>query len=172
MRCPNRGLCIALLAGLAALAGCDARSPLGNPATQREEAIPSKEVGHGALRFVEGYVRGYEQARREGKPMLVFFTVEGCGYCEETVREASADEDVVRLSGKFVCILVDADLEPEICRDFRVRGYPTIQFMSPQGVPLNRLMGKTAPRQLALQMQAALQATASRVQYIRQTAVR
>lgn len=104
--------------------------------------------------------------------MLVFFTAQGCGYCEQTVREASADADVVRLSKKFVCILVDADLEPEICRDFRVRGYPTIQFMSPQGVPLNRLMGKTGPRQLALQMQAALQATASRMQYIRQTAVR
>jgi len=88
------------------------------------------------------------------------------------IREASADEQVVRLSKRFVCILVDADLEPEICRDFRVRGYPTVQFISPRGVPLNRMMGKTPAQQLAVEMQAALEATATRVRYIRETTLR
>ena len=104
--------------------------------------------------------------------MLVFFTVPDCSYCEQMVREASADEQVVQLSRRFVCILVDADTEPEICREFRVRAYPTIQFMSPQGVPLNRVTGKTPAGQFASQMQAALQATASRLRYVRETAVR
>ncbi len=104
--------------------------------------------------------------------MLVFFAAPDCSFCQQMVREASADEQVVHLSRRFVCILVDADTEPDVCREFRVRAYPTIQFMSPRGVPLNRVTGKTPASQLASQMQAALQATASRLRYVRETAVR
>jgi len=53
-----------------------------------------------------------------------------------------------------------------------VRGYPTVQFISPRGVPLNRMMGKTPAQQLAVEMQAALEATATRVRYIRETTLR
>jgi thioredoxin-like negative regulator of GroEL len=104
--------------------------------------------------------------------MLVLFTVPGCGYCERMIRDASADEQVVRLSTRFVCVLVDADQEPEICREFRVRGYPTVQFISPRGVPLNRLTGRTPSDQLSVQMQAALRATASRLRHAVESAVR
>ena len=169
---PRWGLCLAALSAVAIFGGCEARCPADSPAPHTETASPTGVRTPEGLRFVRGYLRGYEQAREAGKPMFVLFTVPGCGYCEQVVREASADEGVVRLSRKFVCILVDADTEPEICRQFRVRAYPTIQFMSPQGVPLNRVMGTTPARRLALQMQAALQATASRLEHMRETTVR
>jgi thiol-disulfide isomerase/thioredoxin len=163
-----RAISIVLFAGLALAGGCEA----GRPAHYRAAEGPSVCSQAGQVAFVSGYLRGYEQARQEGKPMLVLFSVPGCGYCEQMVREASADEQVVRLSRRFVCILVDADQEPEICREFRVRAYPTIQFMSPRGVPLNRLMGRTPARRLAVQMQAALEATASRMRFVGESAVR
>ena len=172
MRDPQWGLCLVALLGLAVFAGCEARCPADSPARQIPSASPRTHQTPEGLLFVRGYLQGYEQAREAGQPMLVFFTVPGCGYCEQMAREASADEQVVQLSRRFVCILVDADTEPEICREFRVRAYPTIQFISPQGVPLNRVTGKTPAGQLASQMQAALQATASRLRYVRETAVR
>ena len=171
MRNPHRGLQIVVLVGLAMSTGCEAGREAGN-APRTRGSLSEHDAVRADLLFVRGYVRGYEQARREEKPMLVLFTVQGCGYCEQMIREASADEQVVRLSKRFVCILVDADLEPEICRDFRVRGYPTVQFISPRGVPLNRMMGKTPAQQLAVEMQAALEATATRVRYIRETTLR
>ena len=67
------------------------------------------------------------------------------------------------LSEQFVCVLVDADAEPEVCRQFRVKGYPTIQFLSPRGTPLNRVTGKQPTVQLVMEMQAALQAVARRI---------
>jgi thioredoxin-like negative regulator of GroEL len=76
--------------------------------------------------------------------------------------EAFVQEQVVGLSERFTCVLVDADREPEICRQFQVRGYPTIQFLSPVGVPLNRVVGKKPGHQLVIEMHAALQAVARR----------
>lgn len=172
MRDPRWEICLVAVLGLAALAGCDARCPAGNPACQAPAASSPADPTPEGLLFVRGYLQGYERAREAGQPMLVFFTAPGCSYCKQMVREASADQQVVRLSRRFVCILVDADTEPEVCREFRVRAYPTVQFMSPRGVPLNRVTGKTPASQLATQMQAALQATASRLRHVQETAIR
>jgi thiol:disulfide interchange protein len=130
-----------------------------------EEAAPlapaaetkNDRVAHGNLHFIEGYQQGYKHALENGKPMLVFFTAEWCQYCHQMANEAFVHQQVVSLSERFVCILVDADKEPEVCRNFRVQGYPTIQFLSPRGVPLNRIVGKKPGHQVTMAMQAALQ---------------
>ncbi len=94
--------------------------------------------------------------------MLVFFTAEWCQFCHQMADEAFTHPQVVRLSEQFVCILVDADREPEVCRQFQVTGYPTIQFLSPRGVPLERIVGKKPGHQVMMAMQAALQNVARR----------
>lgn len=159
MSCLRRLSSPALLAALLALVGCTAEAPA--PTHVQRPASPG--VARGKLSFVEGYHQGYEQALREGKPMLVFFTAQWCGFCTQLANEAFTNEQVVALSERFVCILVDADREPDVCREFRVRGYPTIQFLSPRGVPLNRVTGKRPGHQLVIEMQSALQAVARRV---------
>ena len=156
-----------------ALVGCDMRSG-ANPKPAVADSAPDESletsakasvgaaVTRGGLQFVTGYHRGFELAREQRKPMLVFFTAEWCTYCHQMEADAFRQDPVVSLSKQFVCILVDADCEPSVCRDFRVKGYPTIQFLSPRGVPLNRVTGKQPGPQLVMQMQAALQAVARR----------
>jgi len=168
----SQQLSVVLLVGLALVFGCEG-GRAGGDRTAEEASVTSLAQGPGErVAFVHGYLRGSGQALQEGKPMLVLFTVPGCAYCQQMVREASADEQVVQLSKRFVCILVDADQEPETCRQFRVRAYPTVQFISPRGVPLNRLLGRTPPSQLAIQMRAALEATASRMRLAGDSAMR
>ena len=158
---------IAALAALAALglpSGCDTSHPTPEPAESPAPGTAvAPDIQPDGIDFVQGYVRGYQDARAARKPMLVFFTASWCDYCHQMLQEAFADQQVVRLSRQFVCILVDADREPGVCQQFEIRGYPTVQFLSPGGVPLNRVTGKTPGDKLALQMQAAIQATASRV---------
>jgi thiol:disulfide interchange protein len=159
-------------AALALIAGCETRtenapraaaeSAQVESAQDEPQAAPGTTVSVGGLQFVSGYHRGFELARNQHKPMLVFFTAEWCTYCHQMEADAFTQEPVVNLSKQFVCILVDADCEPNVCRDFRVKGYPTIQFLSPRGVPLNRVTGKQPGQQLVIQMQAALQAVARR----------
>jgi thiol:disulfide interchange protein len=127
------------------------------PAAASSAARKPTQVARGSLKFIEGYQRGYEQALREGKPMLVFFTAEWCHYCHQMANEAFTHPQVVGLADRFVCILVDADAEGEVCEKFRVQGYPTIQFLSPRGVPLNRIVGKKPGHQVMMAMQSALQ---------------
>ncbi len=119
-------------------------------------------VGRGNLKFVEGYQQGHSEALAQSKPMLVFFTAEWCHFCHQMADEAFRHPQVARLSERFVCILVDADREPQICRQFGVTGYPTIQFLSPRGVPLERIVGKKPGHQVMMAMQAALQNVARR----------
>lgn len=152
---------LALVVVLAAAIGCDVaeQSPPPPGVAATSEASQAED---GSVPFVKGYSEGFTLAQSEGKPMLVFFTAGWCNFCQQMARETFHDEQIVEWSGQFVCIQVDADVEPDICRQFRVKGYPTVQFLSPQGVPLNRVVGKRAPDQLLSQMQAALGATASR----------
>lgn len=152
--------------------GCSAGSADVSLGTNGRPQSPDAPTLPTAVDFVKGYSVGYQQAQSAGKPMLVFFTARWCDYCHQMRSEAFTDDRVVRVSERFVCILVDADDEPGVCEEFQVRGYPTVQFLSPRGVPLNRLSGKTPGDALVLQMQAALQATASRVGFEKKNLVR
>lgn len=151
------------------LAGCEfgVESPAGGAAQQGTPnpvggANNAGGVARGHLRFVEGYAAGYSQAVNQSKPMLLFFTAEWCHFCHQMADEAFTHPQVVSLSQHFVCVLVDADAEPGVCRQFQVTGYPTIQFLSPRGVPLERIVGKKPGHQLMMAMQAALQNVARR----------
>ncbi len=169
---PRLLLFLATLAAFLPGGGCEVRSSqsgtapheMAEPSETRDQAAQaaSPAVSRGGIEFVAGYHRGYELALEQHKPMLVFFTAEWCTYCHQMEADAFTQEAVVNLSRQFVCVLVDADCEPDVCRDFRVKGYPTIQFLSPRGVPLNRVTGKQPGQQLVMQMQAALQAVARR----------
>jgi thiol:disulfide interchange protein len=158
----------ALMLSLLATAGCEvgveqpdtavATADSNNQLHSSTDTPPSK----GRLNFVRGYQQGYDQAMREGKPMLVFFTAEWCHYCHQMADEAFTDQQVVSLAQHFVCVLVDHDAEPEVDRQFRVQNWPTVLFLSSRGVPLNRIVGKKPGHQVVMAMQAALQNIARR----------
>jgi thiol:disulfide interchange protein len=153
-----------LLAALG-LVGCEvgvepAAEQVPQAAASAESAAP--HIARGQLKFVEGYREGYAQSARQAKPMLLFFTASWCKFCHQMADEAFTHPQVVRLSDQFVCVLIDADAEPEVCQQFGVSGYPTIQFLSPRGVPLERVVGKKPGHQLMMAMQAALQHVARR----------
>ena len=160
-------VCIPMLS-LLAVAGCEVGVEQPNTAVATQDATGQSHSPAAApldktqLNFVRGYQQGYDQAMREGKPMLVFFTAEWCHYCHQMADEAFADQQVVSLAQHFVCVLVDHDAEPEVDRQFRVQNWPTVLFLSSRGVPLNRIVGKKPGHQVVMAMQAALQNIARR----------
>lgn len=151
-----------LLVGFVLIAGCDSGTSADRSVESNASAMAPRTVARGNIDFIQGYSDGYQRAQEEGKPMLVFFTAQWCNFCHQMEAEAFTDSQVVQLARQFVCVLVDADQEPSVCQEFRVRGYPTIQFLSARGVPLNRMTGKRPAQHVVAQMQAALMATATR----------
>ncbi|MBX7167696.1 MAG: thioredoxin family protein [Pirellulales bacterium] len=157
------------------LAGCgQSDTPLAE--SQPAAAPATATAVHGPvttnMQFVEGYWRGFKLAEQTGKPMLVFFTASWCTYCHQMAAEVFTQPGIIEISERFVCVRVDADAEPTICQQFRVQGFPTVQFLSPRGVPLNRVTGKQPAASFAMEMQTALQATARREQYRRDALTR
>lgn len=149
------------VAGLMLLGGCEIGTeapPVGAAAA----STTGGRVARGNLKFVEGYSSGLAVAKSQSKPALVFFTAQWCHFCHQMADEAFTHPQVVNLADHFVCVLVDADREPQVCRQLNVTGYPTIQFLSPQGAPLARIVGKKPGHQLMMAMQAALQGAARR----------
>jgi thioredoxin-like negative regulator of GroEL len=144
-----------------ALCGCEIRDEAASVSPATAAAANQSSAAFATnMRFVVGFQRGYEQAIAEGKPMLVFFTGRWCRYCHEMAAEALSDPDVRRLSERFVCIQVDADDEPNVCQQFQIRSFPTIQFLSRRGQLLERLVGKRPSSVVLHEMQAALDAVA------------
>ena len=155
---------LVVVALLATPLGCEMGTlPPESPPAGGPQGAAASTAAPGGIEFIRGYVRGYQYAQQAGKPMLVFFTAQWCDYCHQMQDEAFVDPEVVQLARQFVCVLVDADEEPEVCEEFGVNGFPTVQFISPRGVPLNRLTSKTSGDMLRRQMLAALDAVASRV---------
>ncbi len=159
------GVC--LLAVLGLYLGCEfgvEQSAEAVVEQRPEHPVPAAQgrLAKGHLQFVSGYRQGYSESVRQSKPMMLFFTASWCGYCRQMADEAFTHPQVVSLSNQFVCVLIDADEESDVCRQFHVTGYPTIQFLSPRGVPLERVVGKKPGHQVMMAMQSALQHVARR----------
>lgn len=179
LRCPpSMLLCLAVLSlvvlSLAGLTGCEIEDESGPRAAVPAPVISSDppaavagDIVRGNLQFVHGYQAGQAEALRQGKPMLVFFTASWCRFCHELAEESFTDPQVVQLSQGFVCVLVDADQERNVCEMFGVDRFPTVQFLSPNGQPHQRLIGKKPAHRLAMEMQSALQTLARRPDGVR-----
>jgi thiol:disulfide interchange protein DsbD len=111
----------------------------------------------GAIKFVKGWDLGRRVAAERGQPCLVFFTASWCTYCKRMEATTFTDATVAQLASQFVCVMVDADEEPQICRQLQVKGYPTVELISPAGTSLGRLTGWQAAPAMAQSMRAALE---------------
>lgn len=158
-----------MFSGMMLLTGCEIRdqsaSPEFAPARATDAVDPHQRddgLARNRIDFIEGFARGCQRARDERKPMLIFFTAPWCKFCHQMAQETFAQDTVVELSRGFVCVLIDADVETDVCREFEVRSFPTVQFVSSAGVRLNRVIGKQPANQLIAQMRAALSALARR----------
>lgn len=149
------GVSLGALALLAVLgSGCGLLVDDAVPLALQE--VPSRLVErHGSLHFVLDPAVGCQVAARQGLPCLLFFTAEWCTYCHQMEDSAFRDADVHFLAEGFVCILVDADCEPQLCENYGVSGFPTVQFIAADGRSLHKLVGRQSAAELATGMRAA-----------------
>jgi len=111
-------------------------------------------------RFFDDYAEAASIARQQEKPILLLFTAKNCVYSKQMV-ETTFHSDIVKpFLQRFVLVVVDIHSQKEICRWLNIESTPTIQFLSSQGVPLQRLNGVTQPEDLIAQMNTTLQTIA------------
>jgi thiol:disulfide interchange protein len=144
-----------LLAVLPAVSGCQ---PVAAPAADASTTVidASALTRRGSINFVRGWELGRRVSAERRQPCLVFFTAQWCTYCQRMEATTFNDPVVVQLAKEFVCVLVDADEEPQVCQRRQVSGYPTVELISPTGTSLGRLTGWQSAPGMVQSLQAAL----------------
>ncbi|MCC6795015.1 MAG: thioredoxin family protein [Candidatus Hydrogenedentes bacterium] len=70
------------------------------------------------------YAASIEKAKAEGKPILIDFTAEWCGWCKRLDEEVYADASTVNALKDFVCVKVDVDKQQNVALAYNVQSMP------------------------------------------------
>ena len=145
------------------LLGCGTeRSPfLLSTMSQNEPRRTDREPAE--IVFVNDFTLGMRTATEQGRPMLAFFTLPQCANAKQMMETTFCDKEIRKLSQRFVCVLVDSSQNATLCEERNVHGFPTILLLSPHGTEIQRMSGRQSADHLSVQMQVALQSTASQL---------
>lgn len=134
-----------------AVTGCDSwvvpTKPTGSPAQPT-----SKET----VAFALDHDVAIARAQRTSQPVLLFFTAEWCKYCHQLADEVLSLPEIQDLTRSFQCIQIDADAQPELCKQYGVTGFPTLICLGPQGQLTARLVGKQTSAVVQTTLQVVL----------------
>ncbi|MBI2901876.1 MAG: thioredoxin family protein [Planctomycetes bacterium] len=108
------------------LAGC-----LAFPALAWGQQQPGGRI---QWRGGEEYDAAMAEAKKYGRPILLYFWAEWAAPCHQHDRGVFSDDAVVKASEKFVRILVDYKKHPKIMTEtWKINGIPTFFFLDPDG---------------------------------------
>lgn len=96
-------------------------------------------------------------ARQNQRPLLIYFTVDTCGYCRKLEQITWSDSDVRTIvSTRFVPLKVNGEHQTKLVDVLNVQGFPTTIVISPAGQELGRVTGYADPETMSAKLREAL----------------
>ncbi|HLD99011.1 MAG TPA: thioredoxin family protein [Bdellovibrionota bacterium] len=85
----------------------------------------------------------FSQARKQNKPLLIEFFTIWCPSCNILDRDVLRTVEFNRAAEPFVKLKLDGDVEAswELKSHYRIRAYPTVLFVAPEGDEILRIVG-------------------------------
>ncbi len=160
---------------LSGLVGSAHAAPLA-PAAATGASVPAKEDGAhrpAGIDWHDGDVdSAFASARREGRPVFVYWGAVWCPPCNQLKATLFNRADFQQRAKLFVPVYIDGDAPgaQQLGTRFKVRGYPTTIVLRPDGSEITRLPGEVDPQRYLDVLGAALKATHS-VQALRDEAL-
>jgi len=108
----------------------------------------SSQPSSAGIRWERHFDLALKKARASGKPVLVDFWAEWCGWCHRLDRTTYVDPVVAKGAEDFVAVKVNTEGSPRemaIAARYDVSSLPTILFLTPRGRPITRLNGFQGP---------------------------
>ena len=87
------------------------------------------------------------KAKVEGRPAMLFFSAEFCGFCRQLGATALSDEKVVAATQRLIPIYVDCTKkgdQTDLLTRYKIQGFPTILYLDPDGNPLREMETRDA----------------------------
>jgi thioredoxin-related protein len=94
-----------------------------------------------AINWRSNFQDALKSAKAGGKPVMVDFYTDWCGWCKKLDSDTYSNPKVSSLSEKFVCVKINAEKDPSLAEKCNVSGYPTILFLDGNGKVLSRIPG-------------------------------
>ncbi len=117
------------------VAGCLATLMLAGVALADESIVWSKD-----------WAEAEKQAASSGKPIMIDFFTDWCGWCKRLDKDTYTHADVVKISREFVNLKTDAEREgKDLAKKYGVSGFPTIVFLNKSGEQIGRIVGYLPP---------------------------
>lgn len=104
--------------------------------------VPQAASGH--IAWFEGSVEdAFATARRERKPLFLYWSAEWCPPCHEIKATVFRSREFIERSRLFVAVYLDGDSDnaQALGEKFGVVGYPTMVVFSPEGAEITRIPG-------------------------------
>ena len=99
---------------------------------------------------------GWKQMRAEGRPMMMFVTMESCHHCDRMKRETYRESSVIaNIRKNFIPVRVDGKKHPQLLRDIKLKLYPTTVFVAPNSEILAQVTGYVKADKLETQINKA-----------------
>jgi thioredoxin-like negative regulator of GroEL len=115
------------------------------------------------IAWTTSFASALAKAGAKGKPLMVEFWADWCGWCHVFERTTFSNADVARLASDFVAVRIDTEGPAEqvkVAERYGITGLPTILFLSPSGRPVLRVSGYQKPADFARTLQSARQESA------------
>jgi tetratricopeptide (TPR) repeat protein len=110
------------------------------------------------IQWERNFDEAQKHAKATGKPMLVDFWAEWCGWCHRLDKTTYADPVVAQKAEDFVAVKINTEAgkkEEAVTLRYDVQNLPTIAFLSPGGHLVLRLNGYQGPGQFPRTMDQA-----------------
>ncbi|MDP3981790.1 MAG: thioredoxin domain-containing protein [Chlamydiota bacterium] len=111
---------------------------------------------NGAVIWEQTFDKGMQLAGRTGKPVLVDFYTDWCGWCKKLDREVFPSANVQSYANQYVFIKVNCERDNSTPVRYAVNGYPTLIIFAPDGQVIRKITGFVQADRLDAFMKEAL----------------
>ncbi|RYG71849.1 thioredoxin family protein [bacterium] len=97
------------------------------------------------IQWETDYVSASARSRLSGKPMMIDFYTDWCGWCKKLDADVFPNPEVQAMAPNFIMVRLDAEKGgKDAAQQLQVKGYPNIVYMSSNG---KRLYGHAGYRE-------------------------